>query len=111
MPGELPDQQVNLLVKVLSTGRKRSEWETNVQVLRKFRRARVERSQIDQRALGGGDDLPVPARLERDIITDTCGNNWPCSLSPSLYFVSTHAGNDLQEWGRRGRSSFSDNGP
>ena len=73
----------------------------------KFRRARAESSQIDGRALGRGDDLAICADLERDMIADTCGNNCSRSLSPPLYFVRTHAGNDLRECGL---SFFADNG-
>jgi|SRR6185312_6062226 len=98
---------MNLLIKVSSTGPKGSDWETDVQALRKFRRARAESSQIDGRALGRGDDLAICADLERDMIADTCGNNCSRSLSPPLYFVRTHAGNDLRECGL---SFFADNG-
>src|SRR5262249_20203503 len=99
MPGQSPDQYVNLLVDVPATGRKRGEWQTNAQFLCASRRARAERSQIDRMATEASDDMSACVRLERDMAVEPGGNRWRCSPSPFLCFGSAQAGSDPHVWG------------
>ena len=65
VPGQSPDQPIDLLVDGPAAGCERGERQTRAQLLRTIRRAGAERSQVERIAVEASDDVSVGARFER----------------------------------------------
>ena len=99
VPGQSPDQEIDLLVDVPAAGRKRGERQTRAQLLRAIRRAGAERSQADRIAIEAGDDFSVRARFERDVTDEPGGKGLPAQPVALSLFRERASRDDPQVWG------------
>jgi hypothetical protein len=67
VPGQSPDQQVNLFFDASAFRCKRAKRQTPAQLLRASRRTCAELPKTHRIAAEAGDDVSIRARLERDV--------------------------------------------
>lgn len=98
VPGQSPDQQIDLFVAVSFAGCERRQRQTLAQVLHALGGAGAEGSQADRTATETGGDFSVRLHFECHVAVEPCGEAWPHG-PPSLFYSGRAHGRDDLRYG------------